>query len=79
MTTKNKLRIGTSRKAGEVLDCVVEEVVIHPLFKAAVCRHSEREVYACLYQIDAVTPEVGTKGTVTIINATSWRFDAAKE
>ena len=76
---QNELRIGTSRKPGEVLDCVVEDEVIVPAAKAIVARHSETEVYVCLYQIDQVTPEIGTRGTVTIISATSWRFDAAKE
>lgn len=72
---EKQLTMGTDRQPGEVLDCVVEQVLIIPHCKAVLCRHSETEVYVCLYQIDDVTPEVGTAGTVTIISQTSWRFD----
>ena len=73
---RNKqVKIATTRQPGEVLDVVVEYVVIDPLFKAAICRYSETEMYAVFYQIDNVTPEVGTKGTITILSPTTWRFD----
>ena len=76
MASENRMVIGTHRQPGEVLDVEVVAVVIDPRFKAAMCRYSETEVYAVLYQIDQVTPEIGTTGTVTIISATIWRFEA---
>lgn len=72
---RKQLQMGTARQPGEVLDCVVEDVLIIPAGKAVICRHSEIECYVCLYRIDDVTPEVGAKGTVTIATQTSWRFD----